>query len=133
MKTLFSRLLALLLVVVVGLAGCSTPPPEGFTGNYQEDTLTVVETLRNAINLPDDSPERPSSQARARQVINDFSAFYRRNDSLDSLGSYTTMRTALNSLAGHYSSYPNRPVPEKMKQRLDQEFRQVEAALQRGA
>jgi len=30
------------------------------------------------------------------------------------------MRTALNSLAGHYSSYPNRPVPEKLKQRLEQ-------------
>jgi len=43
------------------------------------------------------------------------------------------MRTALNSLAGHYSSYPNRPVPEKLKQRLEQEFKQVEVALKRGA
>jgi len=42
------------------------------------------------------------------------------------------MRTALNSLAGHYSSYPNRPVPEKLKQRLEQEFKQVEVALKRG-
>ncbi|MEM1309725.1 MAG: photosystem II protein Psb27, partial [Cyanobacteria bacterium P01_H01_bin.153] len=38
-----------------------------------------------------------------------------------------------NGLAGHYSSYPNRPVPEKLKQRLEQEFKQVEAALKRGA
>ncbi len=43
------------------------------------------------------------------------------------------MRTALNSLAGHYSSYPNRPVPQKLKDRLEQEFNQVEAALRRGA
>lgn len=93
----------------------------------------MIETLQSAINVSDDSPERASTQARARQVINDFAAFYRRNGDLDSLGSYTTMRTALNSLAGHYSSYPNRPVPEKMKQRLSQEFKQVENALKRGA
>jgi photosystem II Psb27 protein len=43
------------------------------------------------------------------------------------------MRTALNSLAGHYSSYPNRPVPQKLKNRLENEFKQVEAALKRGA
>jgi photosystem II Psb27 protein len=43
------------------------------------------------------------------------------------------MRTALDALAGHYSSYPNRPVPEKLKQRLEQEFDQVEVAVKRGA
>ncbi|PLZ41796.1 photosystem II protein Psb27, partial [Fischerella thermalis WC542] len=41
--------------------------------------------------------------------------------------------TALNSLAGHYSSYPNRPVPKKLKDRLEMEFKQVEMSLQRGA
>ena len=133
MKTLVSRLLALVLVAVVGLAGCSAPPPSNFSGNYQEDTLTVVETLRNAINLPDGDPAQASSQAQARQLINDFSAYYRRGGKLDGLGSYTTMRTALNSLARHYSSYPNRSVPEKLKKRLNQEFNQVEAALRRGA
>ncbi|MFO0170955.1 MAG: photosystem II protein Psb27, partial [Aphanizomenon sp.] len=33
----------------------------------------------------------------------------------------------------HYSSYPNRPVPEKLKKRLDTEFKQVELSLRRGA
>jgi photosystem II Psb27 protein len=47
--------------------------------------------------------------------------------------SYTTMRTALNSLAAHYAAYPNRPVPDKLKENLDQKFKQVEAALERGA
>ncbi len=42
------------------------------------------------------------------------------------------MRTALNSLAGHYSTYPNRPLPEKLKNRLQEEFRQVEFSLERG-
>jgi photosystem II Psb27 protein len=43
------------------------------------------------------------------------------------------MRTALNALAGHYSSYPNRPIPDKLKERLQQEFKQVEIAVSRGA
>jgi photosystem II Psb27 protein len=43
------------------------------------------------------------------------------------------MRTALNSLAAHYSAYPNRPVPDKLQKRLELEFRQVETSLSRGA
>jgi photosystem II Psb27 protein len=39
----------------------------------------------------------------------------------------------LNSLAAHYSSYPNRLVPEKMKVRLLDEFKRAQIALNRGA
>ena len=133
MKRYFSRLLALVLVVVVGLMGCSSSSLNGLTGNYRQDTLAVVNSLRTAIQTPDDSPDKVSAQADARQKINDFASLYRRDSSLAKLSSFTTMRTALNSLAGHYSSYPNRPLPEKLKQRLEQEFKQVELALKRGA
>ncbi len=133
MKKIVSRLLALILVCVVGLTGCSSPTPSGLTGSYREDTLTVIENLRSALNLPDGSPEQAAAQIVARQNINDFAGLYRRNDSVQELSSFTTIRTALNSLAGHYSSYPNRPVPEKLKQRLEVEFSRVETALKRGA
>ncbi|AKG24712.1 photosystem II protein Psb27 [Calothrix sp. 336/3] len=132
MKRYLSRLLALVLVVVVGLTGCSGAPGS-LTGNYSQDTLAVIDTLKNAIDLPTDAPDRAAAQAQARQKINDFSARYQRNGSVTKLNSFTTMRTALNSLAGHYSSYPNRPVPQKLKERLQQEFKQVEAALRREA
>jgi photosystem II Psb27 protein len=132
MKKLLSRLLALTLVLVVGLMGCSASP-SGLTGSYREDTLAVVESLRTAINLPDNSPDKAAAQSEARQMINNFVSRYRRDSSLTKLNSFTTMRTALNSLAGHYSSYPNRPVPEKLKTRLEQEFAQIEAALKRGS
>ncbi|TVP64441.1 MAG: photosystem II protein Psb27, partial [Nodularia sp. (in: Bacteria)] len=72
-------------------------------------------------------------QAEARQKINDFSARYQRVKSVSNLSSFTTMRTALNSLAGHYSSYPNRPLPQKLKNRLEQELDRVESALKRDA
>jgi photosystem II Psb27 protein len=130
MKRYWSRLLALVLVVSISLMGCSSP--DSLTGDYRQDTLAVVQTLRNVLELSEDSPNKAAVQAEARQKINDFSARYQRANSVSGLNSFTTMRTALNSLAGHYSSYPNRPVPEKLKTRLEQEFNQVETALRRG-
>ncbi len=131
MKRYWSRLLALVLVVVIGLTGCSGGSE--LTGDYQQDTLNIVSVLREALDAPDDAPNKAESQAEARKKINEFAARYQRNASVSGLSSFTTMRTALNSLAGHYSSYPNRPVPEKLKNRLEKEFKQVENALRRGA
>ncbi len=112
--------------------GCSNSP-NALSGDYRQDSLAIVNVLRNAINLPDDAANKAEIQAEARQRINDFAARYRRDSSISGLASFTTMRTALNSLAGHYSSYPNRPLPAKLKQRLEQEFKQVEMALKRGS
>jgi len=132
MKRYWSRLLALVLVAVISLTGCSGSP-DNLTGDYQQDSLAIVNVLRNALALPDDAADKAAVQGEARKKINEFAARYQRNSSVSGLSSFTTMRTALNSLAGHYSSYPNRPVPEKLKNRLEQEFKQVEAALRRGA
>ena len=132
MKHYISRLLALVLVVVIGVSGCSNVSGT-MSGDYRQDTLDLVSSLRTALTLPDGAPEKPAAQADARTKINDFAAAYRRDPALTKLSSFTTMRTALNSLAGHYSSYPNRPVPEKLKKRLESEFQQVENALNRGS
>ena len=131
MKRYLSRLLPLILVLVIGLVGCSGSP-DGLAGNYRQDSLSVISTLKNTLELPQDSPNKAAAQAEARKQINNFSARYQRDSAVSSLSSFTTMRTALNSLAGHYSSYPNRPIPEKLKTRLQQEFLQVESALKRG-
>ncbi len=133
MKRYWLRLLTLVLAVFIGSFGFSSSSlADNLTGDYRQDTLLVVNKLRAAIELPEDSPNKAEAQAEARQNINEFAARYRRDNSISNLNSFTTMRTALNSLAGHYSSYPNRPVPKKLKQRLEQEFKQVEAALVRG-
>jgi photosystem II Psb27 protein len=133
MKKNLSRFLVLMLVLLIGLMNVSIQPAaaDSLTGNYRQDTLDVITTLRETINLTPDAPDRAEHQSDARTKINEFSARYRRNGSLLKLSSFTTMRTALNSLAGHYSSYPNRPVPKKLKDRLELEFNQVEAALKR--
>jgi photosystem II Psb27 protein len=133
MKSLIARLFALVLVAVVGLSGCSAGTSGMLTGDYRQDTLMLVDSLRTAIELPDDDPAKPEAQATAKVVISDFASRYRRDASVANLSSFTTMRTALNAIAGHYSSYPNRPLPEKLKTRVAQELKQVEAALKREA
>jgi photosystem II Psb27 protein len=129
-KSYFSKLLAIVLVVVIGLVGCSSPT--GLTGNYTNDTLAVVESLTTAIQLPADAENKKEAQNLARKQINDYISRYRRNGNYGGLKSFTTMQTALNSLAGYYTSYGNRPLPEKLQTRILQEFKQVEIALKRG-
>lgn len=131
LKSYLPRLLALVLVVVIGLMGCSSSTT-GLIGDYSQDTLTVVESLSKVIDLPDDATNKADLQTLARQQINDYIARYRRNSNSGGLRSFTTMQTALNSLAGYYTAYGARPLPEKLKDRVKQEFKQVELSLQRG-
>lgn len=134
MKRLLVCFFTLLFVVNIGLTGCSSAGMSGnLTGDYRQDTILLVDSLRTSINLPIDDPAKPQAQADTRNLINDFASRYRRDPSVANLASFTTMRTALNAIAGHYSSYPNRPMPDKLKVRLEQEFKQIEAALNRGA
>lgn len=133
MKRFLSRLMAVVCVVVIGLTGLSgAANADSLTGKYADDVVNVIDVLTNAIELTSDNPDRPKLLAEARVKINDFASRYRRNGSVMKLSSFTTMRTALNSLAGHYSSYPNRAVPEKMKARILDEFKQVRISLNRG-
>ncbi|MEM1369667.1 MAG: photosystem II protein Psb27 [Cyanobacteria bacterium P01_H01_bin.15] len=130
-KTWLGRFLSLALVAVITLSGCTTNP-SGLTGNYTQDTLTVIETLRSAINSDKTDEGDTELKTLARSQINDYVSRYRRDDKKGGSRSFTTMQTALNALAGYYSSYGNRPLPEKLKTRLDKEFRQVEISLKRG-
>lgn len=131
-KSYLSRILALVLVLVIGLVGC-TSSPTGLTGDYPKDTLTTIETLSEAINLPLEAENQEEAQEFARQQINDYISRYRRDNNASGLRSFTTMQTALNSLAGFYGSYGNRPLPDKLKDRITRSFKQVELAIKRGA
>lgn len=132
-KSLLSSLFALVLVAVLGLTGCSSTSAAGLNGNYSQDTLTVIDTLTNVLNLAGDDANKGDLQNKARQQINDYISRYRRNGNSGGLKSFTTMQTALNSLAGYYTAYGSRPVPEKLKTRLQQEFKQASIAVQRGS
>ena len=103
--------LQLLLVVslVFGLSACGGTP-SGLTGSYVDDTMSVAKSLLSTI-APEDGQASSEQQQQARDLINDYIALYRPNSRVNGLASFTTMQTALNSLAGHYASYNNRPCP----------------------
>lgn len=130
-KRVGAILWSLVLLVSLVLTGCSGAMGT-LSGDYTQDTLQLVQTLRQAVALPEDDPNKAAIERETRQRINDFAAYYRRNSQVASLLSFTTLRTVLNSLAGHYSSYPGRPLPEKLKNRINEQLDQVELALKRG-
>jgi len=117
-----ARLLTpLCLAGVLLLSSCSASA-SGLSGNYVDDTVAVADSLLVTIGLSADDPERPAAEVQARSLMNDYVARYRPRSAVNGLSSFTTMQTALNSLAGHYANYPNRPLPEALQARLRKEF-----------
>ncbi len=104
----------------------------GLTGNYVEDTNAVIKSLRYAVNLPADAPDRASAESDAHYKINAYAARYRINSDKSSLYSYTTMRTVLNTLAGYFNGTSRKSIPEKTKERVLLELERAENALNEG-
>jgi photosystem II Psb27 protein len=123
-------LLPLSLWLGLSLSACSSSSL--LSGNYVNDTVKVAQVIESAIALAADDPGRSEAETQVRALINDYTARYRPRDGVNGLASFTTMQTALNSLAGHYANYPNRPLPEALRSRIDKELRQAEAGVVRG-
>jgi len=124
-------LLPLCLCLGLSLSACSSTSL--LSGNYVDDTVKVAQALEGTIALAADDPARSDAESEARALINDYMSRYRPQDGVNGLASFTTMQTALNSLAGHYANYPNRPLPEALRNRVDKELHQAEAGVVRGA
>ncbi len=124
--------LVLCLCLSLVLTACGTDS-YGLTGNYVDDTVAVADALISTVAIGAEDPDRSEAETRARGLINDYMARYRPQRAVNGLSSFTTMQTALNSIAGHYTNYPNRPVPEALKDRVSKELKKAEAAATRGA
>ena len=130
----FSRVaIALVLGLSLLLTACSGDADARLTGDYVEDTVAVSRTLRDVIDLPQDAENHAEAEAEARSLINDYMSRYRPQPRVNGLSSFTTMQTALNSLAGHYASYANRPLPEALHDRLAKELAKAEKSVIRGS
>jgi photosystem II Psb27 protein len=123
---------AVCLCLSLALTACSGSSGP-LTGNYVDDTVTVADTLLATIDLAADDPGRAEAETEARALINSYMARYRPQPKVNGLASFTTMQTALNSLAGHYANYANRPVPDALKDRLTKELKKAETGVVRGA
>ncbi|WP_094554540.1 photosystem II protein Psb27 [Synechococcus sp. 1G10] len=124
-------LLAIGLALSLTLTSCGSAG-NSLSGSYVEDTMTVAESLLGTIAISQDDPARPEAESEARVLINDYMALYRPKARINGLPSFTTMQTALNSLAGHYTNYANRPLPDALKTRLEKELKKAETAVVRG-
>jgi len=125
-------LLAVGLCLCLSLTACAGSGG-GLSGNYVDDTVSVAQTLLTTIAIPQDDPAHAQSETDARRLINDYMARYRPRRDVNGLGSFTTMQTALNSLAGHYANYANRPLPDALRSRLEKELQRASTSVVRGA
>ncbi|TVS02932.1 MAG: photosystem II protein Psb27 [Cyanobium sp. PLM2.Bin73] len=129
----WGRTLAALALVGCLLLGACSASSSSLSGNYVDDTVAVADSLIATITLAADDPGRSEAETEARSLINDYMARYRPRAAVNGLASFTTMQTAVNSLAGHYANYPNRPLPEALRERLTKELQKAERSVTRGA
>lgn len=101
--------------------------------DYPVDAKTMLENMKAATELARGTPGMEETVKNTRSEMNDFVAFYRRQPKVAGMPSFSTMYTAINTLSGHYASYGNKyPVPSKRKERLAQQYKEIERALARG-
>ena len=124
---------ALVLGLSLLLTSCSGDAEARLSGDYVEDTIAVARNLREVIDLPQEAANRGEVESEARALINDYMSRYRPQPRVNGLSSFTTMQTALNSLAGHYASYANRPLPEALHDRIAKELGKAEKSAARGS
>jgi len=130
-RSAFRAVLAMVLCLSISLSGCSSASGK-LSGNYVDDTVSVAQSLLTTIHLDAADPGRSEAEKEARALINDYTARYRPRQEINSLGSFTTMVTAVNSLASHYLGYANRPLPQALRDRIEKELQQAQASVVRG-
>mmetsp|Transcript_13551 Transcript_13551/g.44164 ORF Transcript_13551/g.44164 Transcript_13551/m.44164 type:complete len:176 (+) Transcript_13551:100-627(+) len=108
------------------------PKDWGLTADYYTDAAKVVTHMRLATNLDKGADNMELIALNCKKEMSDFVAFYRRFTNVAGKQSFSTLYTAINVLAGHYTSYgPKIPVPAKRRTRLMQEYAEVEKNIKR--
>ncbi len=96
------------------------------SGDFVQDTVSVAQNLKETIAIPNDSDDRLEAKDEALELITAYISRYRNRPQFNGTTSFTTMQTALNAMAGHYKTFSNRPLPEKLKDRLNKELSRAE-------
>ncbi len=99
------------------------------SGDFARDTVSVAQALKATIALADDDERISDSKDEALGLITAYISRYRNRPQVNGTSSFTTMQTALNSMAGHYKTFANRPLPEKLKERLNKELTRAEKVV----
>ena len=129
MKAL-SICLALIIYFVLTISP-SFAAPSNMSGDYAKDTISVVKALKGAIETPKDASNKDEVREDSLSLITDYISRYRNRGLVNKTQSFTTMQTALNAMAGHYKNFASRPLPEKLKERLNKELSLAEKMVLR--
>tara|TARA_Y100001970_G_C14061080_1_gene764194 strand:- start:287 stop:724 length:438 start_codon:yes stop_codon:yes gene_type:complete len=120
-----------LLTSFIFLGSPSYAAKSSMTGDYSKDTITVVKFLKEAIDTPKDSSNKDEVRVESLSLITDYISRYRNRGMVNKTQSFTTMQTALNSMAGHYKNFASRPLPDNLKERLNKELSLAEKMVLR--
>jgi photosystem II Psb27 protein len=100
--------------------------------DYRQDAPRMLANMQIASELKRGNPDFEKIVVKTREQMIDFLAFYRARNTVTSTPSFSTLYTAINTLAGHYVSYGNKyPVPEKRRVRLQEQYKEIGRALAR--
>ena len=96
------------------------------SGDYISDTVSVIHDLQETIAMPSEAEGLSNSEDQAVQLITAYISRYRNRSKVNQSLSYTTMQTALNAMAGHYKTFKNRPLPDQLQDRLQEQLTKAE-------
>ena len=134
LKLLVQRVLIISLagyLLLIPFSDTALAAKTSMTGDYSKDTVSVIRDLKDVIAITENEEEQTISDIEAVFLITDYISRYRNRPQINGSLSFTTMQTALNALAGHYKTFPNRPVPEKLRDRLNDELSKAEVLLEK--
>ena len=127
------RLLGAAVSIVIGLFVIFVPfvsvvEASGtlMSGDYISDTVSVIHDLQETIDMSPEAEGLSDSEDEAVQLITAYISRYRNRSNVNQSMSYTTMQTALNAMAGHYKTFKNRPLPDQLKNRLNEQLTKAE-------
>tara|TARA_Y100001968_G_scaffold292474_1_gene297706 strand:+ start:19542 stop:19976 length:435 start_codon:yes stop_codon:yes gene_type:complete len=126
---IFKLTLAIFISTVILLMpfnGQANAGKTSMTGDYVKDTINVIKTLKDEIILIESDNDQSMSKEEKVFLVTDYISRYRNRSQVNQTVSFTTMQTALNAVAGHYKTFPNRPVPDSLKDRLNKELSKAE-------
>ena len=108
------------------------PDDWGLQFKYAADTEKVRGHMLVATGMAKGTDQMEPYGKNLKKEMIDYVSYYRRFPAVAGKPSFSTMYTAINVLAGHYTSYGFKyPLPEKRRKRLYQEFAEVDKSLKR--
>jgi len=83
-------------------------------GSGVADVSSLLEKMKAATQVKRGDPGIKETVEGARDEMNRFVAYYRRNNKVAGAASFSTLYTAISTLSGHFQNYgPEYPVPAK--------------------